>query len=177
MTLLELIDPPKVHKELQSTTSNRSLHFNSVSNESSDPMSEETERSGYELKERLAILVLQESATMLHSMHQGGYVHGDIKGENIMISGGGVDICNGIDFQGGVYTVPGLRGACRGSNDAQHDGGNIGKVSSYRISLIDLGHAVEKGKTSCGTYEVGGSEDGVGGVGGVGVLHKWSRTR
>ena len=100
------------------------------SDESNGSHMTEAERASYKAKERLAHHVLQEVATMLHSMHENGYVHGDIKGDNIMI-------CH-------------HNGANKGANNDT----TASCPSNYTISLIDLGHTVKMGKTSCGTYEV-----------------------
>ena len=126
-----------MHKEAHDIKLDRIIQhscLSSMMNESDESygsLMTEAERASYKAKERLALHVLQEVATMLHSMHESGYVHGDIKGDNIMI-------CH-------------HDGASKGANK---DTTASSPAGYYTISLIDLGHTVKMGKTSCGTYEV-----------------------
>ena len=151
------------------------------SNESCGSHMTEAERASYKAKERLALHVLQDVATMLHSMHESGYVHGDIKVDNIMVSplssadlhqknssqtattqqqdaivGGGGTVQGGANTNKGAISTDTDATSCYDSGATQ--GANKDTTAScpagYTISLIDLGHTVKMGKTSCGTYEV-----------------------
>ena len=172
LTLQHLIShnrtlPPKVHKEAHDIKLDRIIHhsfLSSMLNESDESsygrsLLTEAERASYKARERLALHVLQEMATMLHSMHESGYVHGDIKGDNIMVSPpSSAESHQKSSSQTATTQQDAIGGGGRVQGEANEgaykDANNKGTAAScpasyYTISLIDLGHTVKMGKTSC----------------------------